>query len=130
MGQHGLPVTHASFFPSKSTSLAVTMDRRGRVVAHVLSNNMLLLRTTVTSRWVRALARSGREHRKACSLPVWTWHTSATWAMRPSVMLSLGYSPCRPALDGSLGVISNVVHLTPFQAAFPMLGSVAKVSGG
>lgn len=77
VGQHGLPITHASFFPGRSTSLAVTVDRRGRVVSHVLANNLLLMRTTVAS---------------------------------------------KPALDGSLGVISSLVHLTPFYMSSALLG--------
>lgn len=46
--QHGLPVTHVSFFPGKATSLLLSADRRGRMVLHSFSN--LLLRTSVSSK--------------------------------------------------------------------------------
>jgi hypothetical protein len=45
-------VTHVSFFPSRSTSLLLTCDRRGRLVIHTLSTNVLLLRTSAASRVV------------------------------------------------------------------------------
>ncbi len=46
--QHGLAVTHVSFFPGRSTNAVVSIDRRGRMVLHSFSS--LLLRTNVSSR--------------------------------------------------------------------------------
>ncbi len=82
-GQHGLPVTHASFLPGRGVAHAVTSDRRGRLVSHTLAHNLLMMRTTAAS---------------------------------------------RPLLDGSLGIITAVVHLQPFPA--PWASSSSAADGG
>lgn len=46
--QHGSRLTFASFLPSRSTSLLLSADSRGRLCLHTFSN--LLLRTNVSSK--------------------------------------------------------------------------------
>ncbi|KAJ9506634.1 hypothetical protein QJQ45_018298, partial [Haematococcus lacustris] len=86
-GQHNLPVTHLSFLPGRATQQLLTCDKRGRLVAHSLNTNLLLLRTSTAS---------------------------------------------KPLLDGGLGVISSIEHLTPFSVTLPSppLGLVDKGRGG
>ncbi|GAX83579.1 hypothetical protein CEUSTIGMA_g11004.t1 [Chlamydomonas eustigma] len=47
-GQHSLPVIHVSFFPGRTTTCAISVDRRGRMVSHSFST--MLMRTGVSSR--------------------------------------------------------------------------------
>ncbi|GFR42943.1 hypothetical protein Agub_g3819, partial [Astrephomene gubernaculifera] len=49
-GQHGLPVTHVSFFPGRGASHVLSADRRGRLLLHSFTH--IVLKTAVASRVV------------------------------------------------------------------------------
>ncbi len=49
-GQHHLPVVHVSFFPGRGATMALTVDRRGRLLLHTFTS--ILLKTAVASRLV------------------------------------------------------------------------------